>query len=128
MQVGCRYRHYVVEKTDARFEPPGHEEGADWFTEALAQSLTAVTAAYAACIELWPVVVGFGIGGPMILGYVWSLLLRLFAATMMYALIIALVLALVALDWYLALKAGVLPDYRRERYTTMHRAETHAVP
>ena len=56
---------------------------------------------------------GIGVGGPILLGFVWMILLFLFAAVVIYTLIVVLIVCLILFSLVLCLKVCAFAAWRR---------------
>ena len=99
--AACSYK--VEERQAATYAFPGDEtDSTTAFSEQFASFLTATMAAYDACIKgMWTIIV-LGVIIPIVLAFVFSLFLRLFARIIVYSLIVICVCFMMALSLWCA--------------------------
>jgi len=124
---GDRYNRSTCEKQDKaceyeveristdEFAPAEQTPASKEYTRKLGAYFTVVLGAWDAVLSKYPYVVGFGLGMPVVMGFLWLLFLFLFAGFIVYTLIVTLLASSTLISVVLCLKAGFVPDYAVDR-------------
>ena len=104
--AACEYS--VTRSSSDTFLPADYDVSSTSLTKEIARYVEAVVAAADAVITAWQQLLLFGLGAPIVLGFLWCIFLWFFAGVVVYTTLALGVLFLLALSLYLSHKAGWL--------------------